>query len=396
MKVLVVLEHHFVQDLNGTVWCDRVVDRKFLQRYLDVYEEVIICARMKKINTVPKDMLLASGERIKFVALPEFIGIKGLIVNYINIIKIVKKEAKKVNCVILRGPSHLSLILYKIIYRLRKPFAVEFMMAADRMVDSDSIFGRLINKYIDNQAKDMCLKANGVAYVTENLLQLSYPCKAIKTGINSKYFTSSYSSIDLHEEYYFNQRWKPIDKPKEFIISHTGYMDSSRKGQDILLKATKIVLDRGYKIKTIFIGDGPQRIHFENLATELNIEEQVEFLGAINDKKELFEVLKKSHLFVLPTQSEGLPRSIIEAMAVGLPCISTMVDGVPELVDKEYLLNFKDYKGFAEKIINLINDWEQMIEISEKNYVKSQKYNYNVLKQKRLRFYSDLKNVSEI
>ena len=131
------------------------------------------------------------------------------------------------------------------------------------------------------------------------------------------------------------------------------------------------------------------------MVQELGIDDIVEFKGLIKNKKEILEYLRKSHLLVFPTQSEGLPRTIIEAMAQGLPCISSPVDGIPELLDDEYLIDYDDFNGYANKFIELINNWDKMITVSKQNYIKSKKYNKNNLNSKRCEFYKKLKGLCE-
>ena len=391
MKVLVVLENHFIKDKNNIIWCDRVVDYNFLQRYLNVFDEVIVSGRCQRTTDIVKNKLLVSGENIEFVELPDFKGIKGLIINLLEIKKILRGVISQVDCIIYRAPTHLSLFTYKEVLKQKKPLALEFMMAADKMVEGNN----LINKIIKMITQNMCMKVNGVAYVTEEILQKDYPCRAIKYGENKKYFTGSYSTIDLIDEDFFDQKWNCKKVPQKIQIIHTGYMDSYRKGQHTLIKAIKIVKEKGYNIKLTLIGDGQKRSEFENMVRELGIDEIVEFKGLIKNKKEVLEYLRKSHLLVFPTQSEGLPRTIIEAMAQGLPCLSSPVDGIPELLDEEFLIDYNDVEGYANKIIELINNWDKMVMISKENYIKSKKYNRNILNSKRCEFYKKLKGLSE-
>ena len=264
------------------------------------------------------------------------------------------------------------------------------MMAADKMIEGNNFIKKIINELIKKRAKKMCLKANGVSYVTDYILQNEYPCVAIKKGESFKYFTANYSSIDLDEEDFFDQKWKIDEKPKIYKIVHTGFMDSYRKGQHILLKAIKEVKDRGYNVNVLLIGDGKKRDEFEFLTKKLKLENIVEFKGLIRDKKQILQNLRNSHLLVFPTQSEGLPRTIIEAMSQGLPCISSPVDGIPELIDNEFLINYNDYLSYANKIIYLMKNWEKMIEVSKKNFEKSKKYEHKILDEKRKKFYSTL------
>lgn len=395
MKILVVLENHFYIDEKGLIWCDRIIDYNFLKRYLNVFEEVCVCGRAIKSNQT-KGKLIVSGESVSFIPLPDFIGIKGLIKNLRKIKKVIRYNLKSVDCILYRAPTHLSLFTYKEALKQKKVLAIEFMMSADKMIEGNGVISKIANKIIDLKSKKMCMKANAVSYVTDQILQKRYPCKAIKYGETKEYFTTSYSTIDIGIDDFKKMDWCIDNKPNTFKIIHTGYMDTYRKGQQILLKASKIVKDRGYSINVELVGDGRKKSEFEELTKKLGINNIVTFTGQIQDKKEIFRHLRNSHIMVFPTQSEGLPRTLIEAMAVGLPCISTPVDGILELIQTRELVDYNDIEGYANKIIELINDWERMIKISNRNYDKALKYEKSNLDMSRNKFYEKIKRLCKL
>lgn len=396
MTALVLLEYHFIKGKDNKIYCDRVIDYNYLQRYLSVFDKIILCGRMTHTEGDCSDKLLVSGPNVEFVALPDFQGIKGIVKNYFKIMKIIKSIIPKVGCCIMRAPNHLSLITYRLFKKKKLPFALEFNIAADKFIESNSFIGKMINKFVIKETKNMALVANGVSYVTEHVLQDTYPCTAILKKEDSKYFTASYSTIDLTDEMFYDQNWDEHNKPEVFNIIHTGYMDSYRKGHIVLLKALKEVIDSGYdNVKLILVGDGNKREEFQKLAHDLEIEDHVEFKGLIKKKKDMTELLKTCHMLVFPTQSEGLPRSIIEAMAVGLVCVSSPVDGIPELLEEDMMIDFNDVNGYSNRIIELINDWTKMIEVSKKNNEKVKKYKKENLDNIRKEFYTKLKGVND-
>lgn len=395
MKALIVLENHFFLDNKNQVWCDRVVDYNYLNRYLNVFDSIIVTGRTQIIDKVSDKKLLVSGENVEFVPMPDFKGAKGLIKNLSKLKKVIREQIKVCDCAIYRAPTHLSLFTYKEVLKQKKPLVLEFMMAANKMFDGDSFAKKILNKIVDKKTKKMCLSAVGVSYVTEHVLQEIYPCKALLEPNNNKYFTENYSSIDLSKDMYYEQKWNESNKPKIFNIIHTGYMDSYRKGQKVLIEAFKKVCDKGYDVKLILVGDGEKREEFEKLVKDLNISEKVKFTGLIKDKKLLINHLRESHVLVFPTQSEGLPRTVIEAMSQGLVCISSPVDGIPELLEKEYLIDYNDVDSYANKIIELINNWNICCEQSKRNFNESLKYESNILKEKRTKFYNKVKNIKE-
>lgn len=399
MKVLLLLEHTFLIDEDNKVWSETVINYEYLKRYLDVFENVAVCARMKNVKNddelLNKYNLLVSGNGVEFLPLPFSISSKEIIFSFFKTKRIFKKYLKNVDCAIIRGPSLLSLMLYKQCINNLK-FAVEFVMGANTILSEKNFIRKILNKYLDRSAKKMCLKANGVSYVTKELLQKKYPSyKRKKNYISEDYFENYYSSIDLYKENFERKKWEKSKKPKEYIITHIGSMATDRKGQKRLIEIAKKILDDSYNIKVKFIGEGKQKQDLINYVKELNLESKVEFLGNINDRELLFSILKDSHFYVLPSSSEGLPRSIIEAMATSNPCIASNVDGIPELLDKKDIFDYYDVEGFVKRIEYLIENWEEMINISNNNYEIAQNYRYETLNKRRNEFYNCLKTISQ-
>lgn len=102
------------------------------------------------------------------------------------------------------------------------------------------------------------------------------------------------------------------------------------KGHAVLLDALALLRDDGIDTLTTFVGDGPEREPLERLAAELRLD--VRFAGAVG-QDELRAFYDDAQLFCLPTFAEGLGVVLLEAMACGLPVVSTQVMGVPEVVD---------------------------------------------------------------
>lgn len=396
MKLLLILESHFFVDNNGDVWCDRVVDYNFLKRYMTSFSEVIVCGRTDEHNN-EKYKLKVTGPCVSFRKLPNFYGVNGLLKNIFKIRKLIKIYTSEADVVLYRVPTPLSLFTYKEVLKQNKVLGVEFMISADKMIEGKGIIKRFLNKRIDHIAKDICKRANGVSYVTEYVLQQKYPCKSHIIGRDTnEYFTASYSTIELDKNNLELRKWNINIKPEKYKIIHTGFMDTYRKGQDILIKALKILINDGLNVELTLIGDGKKKLEFENLAQELCIAERVNFTGSIEDKQKIFDYLKESNLLVFPTESEGLPRTIIEAMAVGLPCVSSPVDGITELLDSNCLVKERNPEEYAKKIEELLSDWELMIKIGKQNYNKALKYEKSILDKKRKDFYKKLCNLAAL
>ncbi|MCI0642797.1 MAG: GT4 family glycosyltransferase PelF [Gemmataceae bacterium] len=99
-----------------------------------------------------------------------------------------------------------------------------------------------------------------------------------------------------------------------------------------LLRAAQRVLSAVPGFHLEIAGDGPCRAELEALSKELGIADRVKFLGEIRNVQ---DVLSRARLFVLPSRTEGISLTLLEAMACGLPVVATDVGGNPELVEQE-------------------------------------------------------------
>ena len=106
---------------------------------------------------------------------------------------------------------------------------------------------------------------------------------------------------------------------------------SPEKGHVVLLEAVKLLGDRGMPIEVDLIGPGEFRDGLESAASSLGVDDRVVFLGACTPA-EIDEHLAASDVFCLPSFAEGLPVALMEAMAVGVPVVTTYISGIPELV----------------------------------------------------------------
>lgn len=103
------------------------------------------------------------------------------------------------------------------------------------------------------------------------------------------------------------------------------------KNLGLLLHALRLLTDWKIPFRGVLIGDGPCHNELKQLARELGIENQVDFIGAATQDAVL-PWLQRATIAVLSSQNEGMPVSLMEAAACGAPLVATAVGGIPELV----------------------------------------------------------------
>ena len=136
------------------------------------------------------------------------------------------------------------------------------------------------------------------------------------------------------------------------------------KGFDVLLPALAMLRDRGVEFESLIIGEGSERASLEALRDSLGLTDRVTFVGA-RPQTEVRKAMTESTLMVMPCvvtpdgNADGIPNVLTEAMAAGLPVISTRVSGIPELIDDGIsgrLVDQRDSAALADAIAALLAD----------------------------------------
>ena len=144
------------------------------------------------------------------------------------------------------------------------------------------------------------------------------------------------------------------------------------------------------KLHYFICGKGPEKENLEALAKELQVEGQIHFLGFRTDVKEL---MAASDIFLFTTLQEGMPRSMMEAMATGLPCVASAIRGNVDLIENGengYVCAAKDVEAFAKAISELAENKELREEISKKNLEKIKGYDVSVVEKEIKAIYDEV------
>lgn len=204
---------------------------------------------------------------------------------------------------------------------------------------------------------------------------------AVKLGCPEDKISVLRSGIDC-EQFTFLERKMPVKG--DVKIAFVGRL-VEEKGIEYAIQAVAILKHRGYHVKLMIVGDGPLKQSLSHLCQNLTIESHVRFFGAKN-QEEIIKILNTAHLFTAPSVTartgtqEGIPNVLKEAMAMGLPVVSTYHAGIPELVQdgvSGFLVPERDALALADKLGYLIDHpkhWSEMGRAGriyiEKNYEK--------------------------
>ena len=140
----------------------------------------------------------------------------------------------------------------------------------------------------------------------------------------------------------------------------------------------------------LICGRGPELENLTALAKSLGVESQIHFLGFRTDVKELLQI---ADVFVFSTLQEGLPRSLMEAMSVGIPCVVSKIRGNVDLVEdgvNGFLCGTDDSDGFAEAIKKLTEDESLKTRMKEENLKKICDYDVDVVSEEIEKIYGEV------
>lgn len=200
----------------------------------------------------------------------------------------------------------------------------------------------------------------------------------IPNGIDFKEIANSKEISDSEA---VNEKWQ---------VAFAGRIIKEKR-VDLLLRALAEVRKEIPDIKALIIGEGPEKIEIEKLASDLELNDHVTFLGFLDDQSELISFLKSSEVFVLPSEREGFGIVVFEANASGLPVIvvKSPLNAALDLIDegKNGFIAEANPEDIKNKIIDAIKhkdemkdhsikiaqkyDWGEIIPLLEEFYQKS-------------------------
>jgi len=236
----------------------------------------------------------------------------------------------------LYTPGFTGLVIKRI---LGKKLVTRFVgdsaweIALNRKETTDNIMDFQVNKYSKLVERRKRVRKK-ILKNSDKVIVASYFLKklAMEIGLSGDKIKVIYNSIDFLD----TQSDLKVDLKKELNISGQVILTNARltpwKGVDTLIKIMPKLIKKYENIKLIIISQGPERKNLEKLAVDLDVEENVIFVGQVS-RQLVVEYLKISDVFVLNTNYEGMSFSILEAMKVGLPIITTPAGGNPETIN---------------------------------------------------------------
>jgi len=226
-------------------------------------------------------------------------------------------------------------------------------------------------------------QSNAVTAVSESLKEDTLKYFGVKREIQvipNFICTDDYQSLQKAE-------LKKVYSPNgEMIITHISNFRKVKRVEDVLKVFSK--LREKIPVKMLFVGDGPERSNIEHLCRELQVCDDITFLGNLKSTREILSI---SDLFVLPSETESFGLAALEAMASGVPVISTNTGGLPEVNEdgvSGYLSNVGDTDDMAANAFEILSSPESRKKFRKGAFLKANEFDI----RKVLPLYEELYN----
>lgn len=383
MDVVISTEGHFARTPDGEIWSGGPMTYAFWERYLAVFDDVEVVARVRSVATYEQGFRRADGDRVRFLPLPDYVGPVQYARRRREIRRAVERAASRDAALLMRvGCSQVAAEAERRARRRDKPFGLEVITDPEAVFAPGAVKHPLrayFRRKFVHDLERQCRAAIAVTYVTERSLQERYPA-----GPDA--FSNGCSDVILDEEA-FVSRPRVFTRPLRSVrLISIGSMAQMYKGFDVLIDAVHACANAGLDPALTLVGDGRHRSELEARVERLGMASRVSFAGQVPAGEQVRRQIDASDIFVLASRTEGLPRVVIEAMARGVPCIGTEVGGIPELLDPIELVPADSAPALAARIQRLCAEPDLMTSRASRHLERSRDFRAPVLAQARSMF----------
>ncbi|MDR7085927.1 glycosyltransferase involved in cell wall biosynthesis [Aeromicrobium panaciterrae] len=338
--VTVFVESRFVRGAEGAVLTNEsMLAGDGWTRTLPQGTNLRLAGRITKSTGSGKHQL--SGE---FVALPYYVNARAMVVVLPRLAWTIFRLTFTSSAIVVKQPGIIGILAVLAATVRRLPIVLQ-VVGDPRDVLHSGVIGRPARwmSIPAVAATRWCVRRGDVVrYVTDEYLQKNYPPNKDAVAV-------ACSDVVVHPQ--------PIraEEPRNARIISVGTQQVAYKGHNYLIEAVASLIGDYPDIELVLVGEGIYQRTLRRQCRDLGIENRVRFTGQIAHS-EIRAELDASTIFAMPSLAEGMPRALIEAMARSLPCVSTRVGGIPELLPEHWCIPPENASVLADRIGELLAD----------------------------------------
>ncbi|KVK89309.1 glycosyl transferase family 1 [Burkholderia cepacia] len=348
---------------------------KFAGRFTPHFDGVRIVARaFPKARPIGS---LVTGPNTSFVDLGAIRGARHWLLGLPRTTTRLARAIRGAQTLLIRFPGNVATLALLLCWIARKPFSAEIVAdPADYFSKAASNHPlRRVAKWLHCGSTALAARrAQSVRYVTDAYLQEKYPPRthAASFGFSDAFLPDGLFAARDHDV---------LARPGSLRLINVSMMHNRSKGHAALLEAVARLKRKQVAVVLTLVGDGALRAELEALAHTLGIANAVVFRGQVASEAACAAVAEHD-LFVLPSLQEGMPRAMLEAMAVGTPVLGTRVGGIPEVLPPSDLIRAGSVDAIEAAIEAIARDPARLVDMSARQQAKVAGFAYSALQEK--------------
>ena len=360
MKIIFISEEYPPFSFGGGAG---IYAQKITEWLSKMGHEILVITSTTRKNNNFKEKSLSNGIRVIPIKLPKIFGSSFFF--WASYRKLLKNYAKQFDIIHYNGPHSYSIFgdfssieipqVLTVHHQIGDLSNILYRRYLERVRGTLAGESNIVYKYLEKRAVQNCDKIITVSHFTKKKLISLYNVDPNKIHViyNGRSWMEDINNInnitlDDNIKRLLNQYWP--------ILLFVGRIDDPRKGLDILIHSINILVNKFNldNLKLIIVGKG-DKTKLYNIANQLGVINNLYFYGyaSLPILKSLYQV---SDIFIYPSRFEGFGLTLIEAMSVGVPIITTNVGAIPEIIPKHVHIVKPDPEQLAIAIMNLLNN----------------------------------------
>ena len=363
---------------------------RFWDQYSDVFEEIDVLGEFFHDSFDESQIQPITRKDVHVKLLPAMSRPS----DYFNIIKVkpkLEEEIKKSDCILIKVISRKANLAIKLAKKHNKPYMIGMTGdVAGVLKSSKSIIRRIYGEILYRQSLRAIKDCKYGTYVTQEYLQKIYPIEGKMCGFTDAVLPSV-------DDVVLEKRLQKIHSMKDdskIILGIIGSYHDNNKGYDTIIKALEIIKNENICLHILGVGVKEDQEKWISYASKHNVHNIV-FDKPVSGVENVFKWMDQLDICLLPSRSEGLPRSIAEAITRACPCIVSNIAGLPELVEAKWLHDPEDYEKLASLIQKMLSDKCLMEDTAKNNFEHAKQYMPAHVKEKRDAFFTEFKMYAE-
>jgi glycosyltransferase involved in cell wall biosynthesis len=372
MKVLVV-SNNFIFIKDGKCWCEP--NFYYILKRFSYLGEISLVARTRVESPIYVELDFVPKERVTFVK-------KTRVLPSVENTAALEKAVSECDLVIGYNPCVNAEYALKLAKKHGKKYMTYLVACVWDSLWNHSFKAKLCAPLRYAMVKYVTKRSDYVLYVTNEFLQRRYPNNKLTLGCSDVFVKVDDSIIEKRIEHL-----SKTDLSDTINLVTTASVHVKYKGQRFVIRALgRLKKKNKTNYHYYLIGSGDQT-KLRKLAERCGVSEQLTFMG-MQSHSRVMELLDEMHVYIHPSLTEGLPRSVVEAMSRGLFCIGSNAGAIPELIDSKYIVPKRSVRHIVKQLEQLNSN--TLLEVVPRNVSVAQEYDNLNLEMKRKGFFDKI------